>query len=87
MPAFLAGFTRVVRESGIPPEHYRDFISAMRQDIRPRTFETLEDLIDNYIYGSAVVVGYFLAYVYGPSKSNRMEDTLACSRDLVLVCS
>ena len=82
VPAFLAGFTRVVRESGIPPEHYRSFISAMRHDIRPRTFETLEDLIDNYVYGSAVVVGYFLAYVYGPSKANRMEDILACSRDL-----
>ncbi len=82
VPAFLAGFTRVVQETGIPTEHYRSFVSAMRHDIRPRTFGSLEDLIDNYIYGSAVVVGYFLAYIYGPSRADHMEDVLLCSRDL-----
>ncbi|UCG66001.1 MAG: phytoene/squalene synthase family protein [Deltaproteobacteria bacterium] len=82
VPAFVAAFTRVVLEKRIPPEHYRSFLSAMRHDIRPRTFETLEYLIDNYVYGSAVIVGYFLAYVYGPSEASQMEDVLACSRDL-----
>jgi len=82
VPAFVAAFTRVVMESQIPYEHYLSFLSAMRQDIRPRIFETLDDLIDNYVYGSAVVVGYFLAYVYGPSRASQMEDVLTCSRDL-----
>ena len=82
VPAFVAAFTRVVQERQIPPEHYRSFLSAMRHDIRPRTFETIEDLIDNYVYGSAVVVWYFLAYVYGPSESSQMEDVLTCSRNL-----
>jgi phytoene synthase len=82
VPAFVAGFTRVVRDTGIPPEHYRSFLAAMRHDIRPRTFESLEDLIDTYIYGSAIVVGYFLTYVYGPSSPERMDDALECSRNL-----
>jgi phytoene synthase len=82
VPAFVAAFTRVVLKSQIPYEHYISFLSAMRHDIRPRTFDTLEDLIDNYVYGSAVVVGYFLAYVYGPSEASQMEDVLTCSRDL-----
>jgi phytoene synthase len=82
VPAFIAAFTRVVLENEIPPEHYHSFLSAMRHDIRPGTFATLEDLINSYIYGSAIVVGYFLAYVYGPSDTSQMEDVLACSRDL-----
>jgi phytoene synthase len=82
VPAFVAAFTRVVLENQIPYEHYCSFLSAMRHDIRPRNFETIDDLIDNYVYGSAVVVGYFLAYVYGPSEANQMEDVLTCSRDL-----
>ena len=82
VPAFVAGFTRVVRDKGIPPEHYRSFLAAMRHDIRPRTFENLDDLIDGYIYGSAVVVGYFLTYVYGPSEPGLMNDTLECSKNL-----
>lgn len=79
---FLAAFAKVVREAEIPPDHYRAFLAAMRMDVRPRPFQTLEDLIESYIYGSAIVVGYFLAHVYGPSKPERLPDALACSRDL-----
>jgi phytoene synthase len=67
VPCFTASFTKVVRERAIPPEHYRAFLAAMRRDAAPRPFATLDDLIENYIYGSAVVVGYFLAHVYGAS--------------------
>lgn len=65
VPCFLAAFTKVVRERRIPAEHYRAFLDAMRRDTSPRPFETLDDLIENYIYGSAVVVGFFLTHVYG----------------------
>jgi len=76
VPCFLASFTRVVRECDIPAAHYRAFLSAMRRDAVPRPFETLADLIENYIYGSAVVVGYFLAHVYGASaEKNFMRAT------------
>ncbi|MDY7036317.1 MAG: squalene/phytoene synthase family protein, partial [Thermodesulfobacteriota bacterium] len=84
IPVFLAGFTRVVRENGIPPQHYLSFLEAMRYDIKPRTFESLDDLIDSYIYGSAVVVGYFLTYVYGSSKPELMNDALSCSKNLAI---
>ena len=65
VPAFLAPFTKVVRDNSIPADYYRSFLDSMRADVNPRVYSTLEDLIDNYVYGSAVVVGYFLAYVYG----------------------
>lgn len=80
----LAAFARVVRENGIPAEHYRSFLGAMRMDVTPRLFETLEDLIENYIYGSATVVGYFLTHVYGSEKPERMPDTLGGARDLAI---
>jgi phytoene synthase len=82
VPCFLASFTTVVRERGIPPEHYRAFLEAMRRDAAPRPFETLTDLIENYIYGSAIVVGYFLAYVYGASTKENFTRAMACARAL-----
>ena len=82
VPCFLASFTKVVRERGIPPEHYRAFLAAMRRDAEPRPFETLEDLVDNYVYGSAVVVGYFLAHVYGASAEHNFGRAAESARSL-----
>jgi phytoene synthase len=84
VPPVLAGFVRVVREAGIPPEHYRAFLGAMRMDVAPRPFETLDDLIDTYIYGSAVVVGYFLAHVYGPARPGGLGRALGGARELAI---
>jgi phytoene synthase len=82
VPCFLAGFREVMRDGGIPPEHYRAFLDAMRLDVQPRPFQTLEDLINAYIYGSAIVVGYFLTYVYGASAPERFPQALESARDL-----
>ncbi len=82
IPATVAGFAQVVRDCDIPPEHYRSFLDAMRRDAAPQPFDTLTALIDDYIYGSAIVVGYFLAYVYGASGPGEFDRTLVASRDL-----
>jgi len=81
-PCFLASFSRVVREAAIPPEHYRSFIAAMRIDVCPRRFGTLDDLIDSYIYGSAIVVGYFLTYIYGAPNEKDFARALLSARYL-----
>ena len=82
IPTVLAGWGSVIQRTGIPPAYYRDFLAAMRHDAAPRHFSSLDDLIDGYIYGSAIVVGYFLAYVYGPGRGRDISATLAASRDL-----
>ncbi len=82
VPCFLASFARVVRETGIPPEYYRSFLDAMRHDVWPRRFGTLDDLIESYVYGSAIVVGYFLTYVYGTAASEDFDRAMASARDL-----
>jgi phytoene synthase len=84
VPAHLAGFTRVVRERDIPPEHYRAFLDAMRLDVTPRPFKTLDDLIRSYVYGSAVVVGYFLTHVYGARDPRSFVRALTSARDLAI---
>lgn len=82
IPSVLAGWGSVVQRTGIPAGYYRDFLNAMRHDAAPRQFTSLDDLVDGYIYGSAIVVGYFLAYVYGPGRGRDLSATLAASRDL-----
>jgi phytoene synthase len=82
VPCFVAAFARVVRLAGIPPEHYRAFLDAMRLDIRPRRFSELDDLIESYVYGSAIVVGYFLTYVYGSPTPADFPRALESARDL-----
>ena len=84
VPCFLAAFTKVVRERSIPAEHYRAFLNAMRRDTRPRPFTSLEDLIENYIYGSAIVVGYFLTHVYGTRTEEDFGRALASARSLAI---
>ncbi len=82
VPSFIASFAEVVRRADIPQEHYRAFLDAMRHDAQPRRFATLADLIESYIYGSAIVVGYFLAYVYGENHSGDMIRALTGARHL-----
>jgi phytoene synthase len=84
VPCFLALFGAVVRECRIPPAHYEAFLDAMRQDASPRTYGTLDELIDTYIYGSAVVVGYFLTHVYGGSHPREFDRALRSARNLAI---
>lgn len=82
VPCFYAAWTQLVKSAGIPAEHYRAFLGAMRRDIEPRPFETLHDLIDSYIYGSAIVVGYFLTHAYGSATPAQFPEALQSARDL-----
>lgn len=82
VPVFAAAFAETCRRASIPAQYYESFLDAMERDIEPEPYETLNDLIDNYIYGSAVVVGYFLAHVYGPSSPSTFPKARATSRDL-----
>ena len=82
VPILLAGFTEVVKKYSIPSSYYESFLDAMELDVEPRNFENTDDLIDNYVYGSAIVVGYFLAYVYGSSQNDNFKETLKSSKEL-----
>lgn len=82
VPWILAAFAEIVLADGIPPQHYRSFLEAMRRDIEPQPYPTLSALIDDYIYGSAIVVGYFLAHVYGPASGVSLAEACDASANL-----
>ena len=82
VPPFLAAFTQVVREADIPEEHYQSFLDAMLRDVHPRPFESMDALVEDYIYGSAIVVGAFLTYIYGAASPATFDDALTCARRL-----
>ena len=82
VPCFIAAFVQVMRENQIPADHYRAFLNAMEIDISPRHFQSLDDLIDSYIYGSAIVVGYFLTHVYGSTRPDCFDRALKAARHL-----
>lgn len=82
VPWILCGFAEVARDYEIPIPHYLAFLNAMRRDVRPTPFRSLEALIDDYVYGSAIVVGYFLTHVYGAAPGRLLAEALCCARQL-----
>jgi phytoene synthase len=79
---FLTCFAKLVRDYNIPKEYYLSFIDAMRKDAYNTKYNTIDELIESYIYGSAIVVGYFLTYVYGAVHPSQFDKALKASRDL-----
>jgi 15-cis-phytoene synthase len=53
---------RVSRKYGFENEWVESFIASMKQDISPKTYETLSDSLD-YVYGSADVIGLMMAKI------------------------
>ncbi len=84
IPVTVAGFRDVARRNGIPDRYYAAFLRSMRRDISPLPYATWEDLIENYIYGSASVVGYFLAHIYKPASGATMGQCLESARALAI---
>ena len=84
IPATIAGFRDVARRHNIPERHYVDFVQAMRSDIAPQVFSDWTDLIERYVYGSATVVGFFLAHIYGTSHGHTLDESLRGARSLAI---
>lgn len=86
IPPFASLFGSVMRTCEIPADYYRSFLDAMRFDAQaqPRPFIDLDDLIESYIYGSAIVVGYFLAHVYGASSPGQFDRAMRSARQLAI---
>lgn len=80
----IAGFRDVCNRYKIPEKYYMAFLDAMKKDIEPRQYKDWNDLIDNYIYGSATVVGYFLSYIYGYSKNSSLKECMETSKSLAI---
>jgi phytoene synthase len=56
----------------IPYQYSLDFLSAMKQDITIKEYKTYTDL-QQYMYGSAAVVGLMMTYVIGYTDDKALE--------------
>ena len=82
VPVILSCFRKLSVEKSIPEKYYFSFLEAMKKDIDKKFYKNMDDLIDNYVYGSAIVVGYFLAYIYGATQDKSIKDLLKPSKEL-----
>jgi phytoene synthase len=57
-------FKKVCDDHHIPYEYADIFLSAMKQDLTVTRYQTYKEL-EEYMYGSAVIVGYFMSYIIG----------------------
>lgn len=56
----------------IPYQYSEDFLKAMKQDITKERYQTYQELED-YMYGSAAVVGLMMSHVIGFSDKKALE--------------
>ncbi|OGC12236.1 phytoene synthase [candidate division WOR-1 bacterium RIFOXYA12_FULL_52_29] len=69
-------FVKLADKRGFRPEWIDAFLSAMEQDLDKKIYATLEET-ENYMYGSAEVVGLMMAAILGlPEKSYPMAKAL-----------
>jgi phytoene synthase len=68
----LNAFQQTVKEYQIDPEMVDAFMQSMRSDLYKREYETKEE-IDNYIYGSADVVGLMCLKVFVKGDEEKFE--------------
>lgn len=59
----IDGFVSLQKEFGFDQGWVDAFFSSMEADIKHKPYETLEEL-NNYMYGSAVVVGFMLCNIF-----------------------
>lgn len=75
-------FNRVVVKENIKREWINDFIQAMKSDIGESKYKTLKEL-EEYMYGSAEVIGLFMAKVLRlPKESYESARTLGKAMQL-----
>jgi phytoene/squalene synthetase len=69
----LNAFQETVHKYNIPQHHYDAFMSSMRKDLHKSTYKTAEEY-EQYIYGSADVVGLMCLKVFVKGDNELYEE-------------
>ena len=78
----ISSFRELCIMHSIPEDYYPNFLQSMKEDLRPKVYDDFKDLIENYIFGSAIIVVHLLTYAYGHSRNSNITSALKTSRDL-----
>ena len=74
---------RALAERGMAPTHALDLLTAFRQDVTKRRYETWDELID-YCRHSAMPVGRFVLDVHGEDKATwEPSDSLCAALQII----
>ncbi|GIW65512.1 MAG: phytoene desaturase [Candidatus Parcubacteria bacterium] len=76
-------FYEIVKEKNIDMEYIEAFIRSMRYDLKPVRIKTFDELKE-YIFGSAVVVGYFMLYIFDYFREELKEYAAALAEAMQL---
>ncbi|GIW66587.1 MAG: phytoene synthase [Candidatus Parcubacteria bacterium] len=76
-------FYEIVKEKNIDMEYIEAFIRSMRYDLKPVRIKTFDELKE-YMFGSAVVVGYFMLYIFDYFKEELKEYAAALAEAMQL---
>ena len=68
----LHSFQMVVNDNNIPIDLIKSFLKSMKMDIYQETHS--EDSYNNYIYGSAEVIGLMCIYVFCKGNNENIEE-------------
>lgn len=82
-PPFGA-LARAVREHALPLQPLRDLLSAFRQDVVTKRYQTYADLLD-YCNRSANPVGRLMLHLYGQADADNLRDADAVCSALQLI--
>lgn len=64
--------SEIFKKYNIPYQYSLDFLKAMKQDVYTNRYESYKDL-QQYMYGSASVVGLMMSYIIGFNNSKALE--------------
>ena len=73
----FSALLKVVSTYHFPAAYFEHFIQAMKQDTYQKSYNSYEEL-EAYMYGSATVVGYGMAYIMGTTS----EEALVSAKHL-----
>lgn len=82
-PPFGA-LAQAVREHALPLQPLRDLLSAFRQDVVTKRYQTYADLLD-YCNRSANPVGRLMLHLYGQADADNLRDADAVCSALQLI--
>ena len=79
----MRAFMEVVRSFNIKQEYTESFISSMRMDLEKTEYANIEEL-ENYMYGSATVVGLMMMQIVGDFKEEAVPYAKAMAEAMQL---
>lgn len=73
----------LIKKYSLPTDYYKDFLSAMIQDITKERYGSYAEL-EHYMWGSASVVGHVMTFIVGYNDQSAFDDARALGEAMQL---